>query len=87
MNRNTDNHDVRTRSGSDARLTGGHKDISTEGRFSRSIEEADLDEHFDNTPLWQFAVTNQQRSSLLVPVYAMLLFSVSGLSLGYQAAS
>jgi len=83
MNRNTDNNQGRTRWGDDARS----RDGQTKGRFSRSIEESDLDEHFDNTPLWQFAVTNQQRSSLLVPVYAMLLFCISGLSFCYQATA
>ena len=87
MNRNTDKYEGQTRRDGDARSTGGRRDTETERLFSRPIEEADLDEHFDNTPLWQFAVTSQQRSSLLVPVYAMLLFCVSGLSLCYQAAS
>ena len=87
MNRNTDNYDVQQKSAAEARSTGGHSNMSTSGRSSRSIEESDLDEHFDNTPLWQFAVTNQQRSSLLVPVYAMLLFCISGLSLCYQATA
>ena len=66
---------------------GGNPDLLSRLLLSRTREKPELEEHFNDTPLWRFATASQPQFSILLPVHSVLLFSLFGLGLCYQATA